>query len=196
MIASTCILHGPNMLRIRVPPWKSTVHLTYLGDDALAQAGTTPPSDQTTRKWKKAIDGLSEDAFAAIREVTQDGDSSADSSALTLEFLIKQPFNGMKERAREQAFVIHILARCANGGQGEGGWAGVDHGNSWISLMLCLSSNARQSRSKIRCPPSHSEPARAVSESTSKLSIAPTKPTQCAISGVPFALFPQISGRK
>ena len=67
----------------------STVYPTSFRTDALTQAGTNPPSDQTLRKWKKAIDGLSEDTFAAIREVTQDHDSSADSSALSLEFLIK-----------------------------------------------------------------------------------------------------------
>ena len=78
------------------------------------QVGTATQSVQSLRSWKKALGGLSQKAFDAIRDVFQSEDKAVDASALSLNTLTKQPFMNLKSTSActQQALVVHIIARC------------------------------------------------------------------------------------
>lgn len=76
------------------------------------RAGTTPPTVQTLAKWKKAVFGLSTEAFSAVGEVYNSREKGIDASAVSLNFLTKKNFIDLKETATAQALAVHMIARC------------------------------------------------------------------------------------
>lgn len=99
-----------------------TSSLTYFVNSTLAsacfeimahnsQAGATAPSCQTLTKWKKAVFGLSKEAFAAVGEVYNSRDTRIDVSAVSLNFLLRKAFIDMRDEPNAQALAVHIIAR-------------------------------------------------------------------------------------
>lgn len=70
-----------------------------------------PPSEQAMRHWKKAVGGLSEEAFEAIQEVSQSLEAGIDASAVSQSILLKPSFIDLKTNPRQQALVVHTIAR-------------------------------------------------------------------------------------
>ena len=84
------------------------------------QVRTSVPSVQSLRSWKKALGGLSQEAFSAIRDVFQSEEKSVDARALSLNILTTQAFMNLNSASActQQSFVVHIIVRyvyeCCN----------------------------------------------------------------------------------
>ncbi|CAM9456598.1 unnamed protein product, partial [Ascophyllum nodosum] len=77
------------------------------------QVRTSVPSVQSLRSWKKALGGLSQEAFSAIRDVFQSEEKSVDARALSLNILTTQAFMNLNSASActQQSFVVHIIVR-------------------------------------------------------------------------------------
>ena len=76
-----------------------------------AQTGATPPSDQALRAWKKALGGLSPEAFAAMKELFHGECKDVENQYITQALLLNKTFINLKETPRIQALALHHFGR-------------------------------------------------------------------------------------
>ena len=77
-----------------------------------SKGGDVPPSNQQLCGNKRLAIGLSDEAFAALKTVSESEDPSIDVPSLSKNLLDSQIVLGdLKERFLEQSILVHILAR-------------------------------------------------------------------------------------
>lgn len=76
-----------------------------------SKLGMVPPSEQAMRHWKRAVGGLSEEAFDAVQDVSQSLEAGIEASAISQSILLKPQFIDLKDTPRQQALIVHIVAR-------------------------------------------------------------------------------------
>ena len=74
--------------------------------------GTASFTVQSLRTWKKALGGLSQEAFAAIRDVHNSDEKAIATSSLSLKTISRPAFLNLREKPSKQALVIHNIVRC------------------------------------------------------------------------------------